>query len=144
MAQLFHLCCSPVTRCSFGLLLAYPSKAILGIGNALRFPQQCMPFLEGGCMIEHTIVEDQVIDMMCSVHSCDLEDVTPHLTWNQMFLADRLSRNGEIVLAHKGRGTYVAMFPLREEGRLNTPTQGGGTQAGVNRSDDLLSLLRSR
>jgi hypothetical protein len=53
-----------------------------------------------------------------------------------MFLAvDRLSRNGEIVLAHKGRGTYVVMFPLREEGRLNTPTQGGGTQAEVNRSE---------
>lgn len=96
-------------------------------------------------MAEHTIVEDQVIDIVCRVHACDLEDVTrecPNLTWNQVFLAvDRLSRSGEIMLVHKGRGTYVVIFPLREEDRVDTPLQVGETQAEVNRSDD---LLRSR
>lgn len=96
-------------------------------------------------MAEHTIVEDQVIDIVCRVHACDLEDVTrecPNLTWNQVFLAvDRLSRSGEIMLVHKRRGTYVVIFPLLEEGRLDTPPQVGETQAEVNRSDD---LLRSR
>jgi len=69
-------------------------------------------------MTQHTAVEDQVIDIVCKAHTCDLEDVTQrctNLTWNQVFLAvDRLSRRGEIMLVPTGLGTYCVTFPLPE------------------------------
>lgn len=51
------------------------------------------------------------------------------------------SSDRQIMLVDMGRGTYIVMFPLREEDRLDTPIQVGETQAEVNRSDD---LMRSR
>ena len=72
-------------------------------------------------MAQHTIVEDQVIDVLRSAKSCDLEEVTrqcANLTWNQVFLAvDRLSRSGELMLVPRGRGAYTVTFPHRQEGR---------------------------
>jgi hypothetical protein len=72
-------------------------------------------------MAQHTTVEDQVIDIMLQRRTCDLEEVTrqcPNLTWNQVFLAvDHLSRNGELMLMPRGRGTYTVTFPHRQEGR---------------------------
>ena len=72
-------------------------------------------------MAQHTTVEDQVIDIMLQRRTCDLEEVTrqcTNLTWNQVFLAvDRLSRNGEILLMPRGRGTYTVTFPHRRDGR---------------------------
>jgi hypothetical protein len=72
-------------------------------------------------MAQHTTVEDLVIDIVHRAHTCDLEEVTrqcPNLTWNQVFLAvDRLSRNGEILLMPRGRGTYTVTFPHRQDGR---------------------------
>ena len=72
-------------------------------------------------MAQHTTVEDQVIDIVHRAHTCDLEEVTSqctNLTWNQVFLAvDRLSRNGELMLMLRGRGTYNVTFPHRQEGR---------------------------
>ncbi len=72
-------------------------------------------------MAQHTIAEDQVIDIMLHTHTCDLEEVTRqciNLTWNQVFLAvDRLSRSGEIMLVPKGRGTYAVTFPHRQGSR---------------------------
>ena len=72
-------------------------------------------------MAQHTIVEDQVIDVLRSAKFCDLEEVTrqcANLTWNQVFLAvDRLSRSGELMLVPRGRGAYTVTFPHRQEGR---------------------------
>ncbi len=71
-------------------------------------------------MALHTIVEDQVIDMLHKAHACDIEEITrqcANLTWNQVFLAvDRLSRNGEITLVPRGRGMYVLTVPYRQGG----------------------------
>jgi hypothetical protein len=72
-------------------------------------------------MARHTIVEDQVINMLHKTHACDIEEITrqcTNLTWNQVFLAvDRLSRSGEITLVPRGRGMYTVTFPLRQDGR---------------------------
>jgi hypothetical protein len=70
-------------------------------------------------MTQYTIVERQVIDVLCSAKSCDLEELMrqcANLTWNQVFLAvDRLSRCGELMLAPRGRGTYTVTFLQRQE-----------------------------
>jgi hypothetical protein len=72
-------------------------------------------------MAQHTTVEDLVIDIVHRAHACDLEEITRRctgLSWNQVFLAvDRLSRNGEILLMPRGRGTYTVTFPHRQDGR---------------------------
>ncbi len=69
-------------------------------------------------MAQHTIAEDQVIDILHRAHVCDLEEVTrqcPDLTWNQVFLAiDRMSRSGEIRLVPRGGGTYMVTFLDRQ------------------------------
>lgn len=74
-------------------------------------------------MALHTIVEDQVIDVLQRTETCDLDEVTrqcTNLTWNQVFLAvDRLSRSGEIMLVPMGRGMYALTFPHRKDGRPN-------------------------
>jgi hypothetical protein len=72
-------------------------------------------------MAQHTIAEDQVIDILHRAQACDLEEVTrqcTNLTWNQVFLAvDRLSRSGELMLVPRGRGLYTVTFPHRQDGR---------------------------
>jgi hypothetical protein len=72
-------------------------------------------------MAQHTTVEDQVIGVLHKARVCDIEDITQQcakLTWNQVFLAvDRLSRRGEIILRHRGRGMYTVTFPHRQDGR---------------------------
>lgn len=72
-------------------------------------------------MALHTIVEDQVIDMLHKAHACGIEEITrqcANLTWNQVFLAvDRLSRSGEITLVPRGRGMYTVTFPRQQDGR---------------------------
>ena len=74
-------------------------------------------------MTQHTLVEEQVIDLVQRAYACDLEDVTRHctnLTWNQVFLAvDRLSRRGELRLMPRGRGFYTVTFPHRQDGWPN-------------------------
>lgn len=70
-------------------------------------------------MVLHTTVEDQVIGVLHRTQTCDLEEVArqcTNLTWNQVFLAvDRLSRNGEIMLMPRGRGSYTLTFPRRKD-----------------------------
>ena len=87
----------------------------------MLFLQHCILFPNRWRMAQHTTVEDQVIDIMHRAHACDFEEVTrqcPNLTWNQVFLAvDHLSRNGELMLMPRGRGTYTVTFPHRQEGR---------------------------
>ena len=65
--------------------------------------------------------EDQVIDMLFHVQTCDLEDVTrrcPNLTWNQVFLVvDHLSRTGQVRLVPRGLGTYAVTFLHRQGSR---------------------------
>jgi hypothetical protein len=72
-------------------------------------------------MTQEVSVEDQVIDLMHYQGTCDLEEVMrqcANLTWNQVFLAvDHLSRNGELMLVPRGRGTYTVTFPHRQDGR---------------------------
>jgi len=77
-------------------------------------------------MTQHTLVEDQVIDIVQRAHACDLEDVTRHctnLTWNQVFLAvDRLSRRGELRLVSRGRGRYTVIFRQPQDSRPYPPS----------------------
>lgn len=77
-------------------------------------------------MAQHTIVEDQVIDLMQQARACDLEAITRHcqnLTWNQVFLAvDSLSRRGELRLVPRGRGLYTVIFRQPLDGRPYPPS----------------------
>lgn len=72
-------------------------------------------------MIQHTTVEELLIDIVHRTHSCDLEEVmrqSANFTWNQVFLAvDRLSRSGEIVLMPGDRGLYTLTLPQEQEDR---------------------------
>ena len=62
-------------------------------------------------MTQQTTAEDQVIETMHRLGTCDLEDLTRRcstLTWNQVFIAiDRLSREGALKLTPKGGGLYT-------------------------------------
>ena len=74
-------------------------------------------------MTQEITVEDQVIDVLHHLGTCDIEEVMrqcPGLTWNQVFLAvDRLSRRGVIRLVLKSRGAYSLVFSKRQEDRPN-------------------------
>ena len=101
--------------------LYHPATPSCGTDNARLFLQQFILIRKKWRMAQHTTVEDQVIDIVHRAHACDLEEITrqcPNLTWNQVFLAvDRLSRSGEIMLVHRGRGTYTVTFSHRQGGR---------------------------
>ena len=70
-------------------------------------------------MAPEITAEDQVIDMLFHVQTCDLEDVTrrcPNLTWNQVFLVvDHLSRTGQIGLVPAKGGGYTLTL-LHQQG----------------------------
>jgi hypothetical protein len=72
-------------------------------------------------MEQEITVEDQVIDIVRRIPSCDLEEIMRqcvNLTWNQVFFAvDRLSRSGEIRLAPRDGGSYSLTIPQRQERR---------------------------
>jgi hypothetical protein len=102
---------------NFSLYYSMPPSC--GTDNALLFLQQFILFPQRWRMALHTTFEDQVIGVLHRTQTCDLEEVMRHctdLTWNQVFLAvDRLSRNGEIMLMPRGRGTYIVTLPERQE-----------------------------
>ena len=74
-------------------------------------------------MAPEITAEDQVIDMLFHVQTCDLEDVTrrcPNLTWNQVFLVvDHLSRTGQVRLVPARKGSYTLTLPHQQGSRLN-------------------------
>jgi hypothetical protein len=75
-------------------------------------------------MAQQATAENQVIEMMHYLGTCDLEDVTrrcPNLTWNQVFLAvDHLSRTSQVRLVPTKMGSYtVTLLPQPE----NRPDQ---------------------
>jgi hypothetical protein len=70
-------------------------------------------------MTQQATAEDQVIETMHGLGTCDLEDLTRRcstLTWNQVFLVvDRLSRTGQVKLMYANRGSYTLTL-LRRQG----------------------------
>jgi hypothetical protein len=89
-------------------------------------------------MAQHTPVEDQVIDIVHRAHACDFEEhaAMPNLTGNQVFLAvDHLSRNGELMLMPRGRGTYTVTSPTcRKVGLIDAHSH-------LNHKEVILCLL---
>ena len=83
--------------------------------------QQCILFPRGWRMAQHTIVEDQLFDIVRRTRACDLEDVTrqcTNLTWNYVFLGiDGVSRSGEFMLVSRGQGLYTVIFRQPRDGR---------------------------
>lgn len=75
-------------------------------------------------MAQQITAENQVIDIMRSRGTCDLEEITrrcPSLTWNQVFfVVDRLSRTGRIKLLPAKGGNYTLTL-LGQQG--NRPDQ---------------------
>jgi hypothetical protein len=62
-------------------------------------------------MLTHHETDDRVLEVIVRSPDRMLDEVAlecPDLTWNQVFIAiDRLSREGTLSLARKGRGLYT-------------------------------------
>ncbi len=65
-------------------------------------------------------VTDRILGTVKRVHGCDLDTLAkslPEFTWNQVFLeVDRLSRQGQVLVAFGTEGRYMIRLPEHKKG----------------------------